>query len=124
MTFGTVNPQLEAIVRLLIRGPSGEIEAEALVDTGFNGALTLPPDLIAMLGLHLRTRAWGVLADGRKDFFDIYEALISWNGRLLRILVGSADSKPLLGMALLYGYELNIQAIEGGAVAIREIPPS
>ena len=121
MTLGSVNPQLEATVRLLIRGPQGEIETEAIIDTGFNGALTLPPNLIARLGLRRRSKVWGMLADGREDSFDVYEALIFWNGRLLRISVGSTESDPLLGMALLYGNELTIQVIEGGAVSVHEM---
>lgn len=121
MTVGSVNDQLEAVVRLQIRGPQRDVEIEAIVDTGFNGALTLPPDVIATLGLHLQSRAPGVLADGSESSFDIYEALILWSGRMLRISVGSADSEPLLGMSLLYGHDLTIQVIESGAVAIHEI---
>lgn len=121
MTLGNVNRQLEAVIRLLIRGPQQEIETEVVVDTGFNGALTLPPDLISRLGLKHKSRIWGELADGRGDSFDVYEALVFWNGRLLRIPVGSTESDPMLGMALLYGQELVIQVIEGDAVSIREM---
>jgi clan AA aspartic protease len=121
VTLGSVNSELEALVRLLIRGPQWEIETEAVVDTGFNGALTLPSDLIAKLGLRLKTRMWGMLADGRADLFDVYEALIFWNGRLRRISVNAAESDPLLGMSLLQGNELAIQVVDGGEVFIREL---
>jgi clan AA aspartic protease len=119
--FGSVNNQLEAVVQVMIRGPQSEVEIDAIVDTGFNGALTLPPDVIATLGLHLQSRAPGMLADGSESSFDIYEALIFWSGRILRIPVGSADAEPLLGMSLLYGHDLTIQVVESGAVAIHEI---
>jgi clan AA aspartic protease len=120
VTAGSVNSELVPLVRLLIRGPQREIEIEAVVDTGFNGALTLPFDLIARLDLLFKTRIWGMLADGREDLFDVYEALILWNGRLLRIPVKAIDSDPLLGMSLLYGSELAIQVVEGVEVSIRE----
>ena len=121
MIAGTVSTKLEALVRLSIRGPQSEIETEAVLDTGFNGALALPPDLIAELGLHFKYRGPAALADGTEISLDIHEALISWNGRLLRVLVGAADNDPLLGMALLYGHELTMQVVEGGEVLIQEL---
>jgi len=119
--FGSVNSQLEPVVPVVIRGPQNEVEIDAIVDTGFNGALTLPPDVIAALGLRLKSRGRGVLADGSESFFDVYEALVLWSGRVLSISVGSADAAPLLGMSLLYGHDLAIQVIESGAVEIHEI---
>ncbi len=121
MIVGSVSPKLEALVRLSIRGPLSEIETEAVLDTGFNGALALPPDLIAELGLRFKYRGLAALADGTEIFLDVHEALISWNGRLLRVLVGAAENDPLLGMALLYGHELTMQVVEGGEVLIQEL---
>jgi clan AA aspartic protease len=121
---GTINSELEAIVRLSIRGPWSEIEIEAIIDTGFNGALILPPDIIATLGLSQASQVRGVLADGSERAFPLYEALILWGGRVLRIPVGAADTEPLLGMSLMYGNELAMQVIEGGGVSIREMPSS
>ena len=43
MIRGTVNSRLEAVVRLRVRGPAGvEADVDAVVDTGFTSALTLP----------------------------------------------------------------------------------
>jgi hypothetical protein len=36
--------------------------------------------------------------------------------------IDAADTDPLVGMGLLYGYEVRIQAIEGGAVTIEALP--
>jgi len=121
---GRVSSNLEALVRLSIRGPRSEIETKAVLDTGFNGALALPPHLIGELGLRLKTRGSAALADGTEISLDIYEAMISWDGRLLRVLVGAADNDPLLGMALLHGHELALQVVEGGEVLIKELESS
>jgi predicted aspartyl protease len=42
MITGLVNPDYEAVIRLRIQGPGGhEREIDAVIDTGFNGYLTL-----------------------------------------------------------------------------------
>ena len=125
MLAGTVNSNYEAVVRLQLRGPSGrDLETDAIIDTGFTGSLTLPRDLVTRLGLLFQGHERGVLADGSECFFEIYEALVLWNGRFRLISVDLVDTTPLLGMSLLSGSELAIQAVEGGEVLIRELPVS
>jgi clan AA aspartic protease len=120
MISGSVNAYREAVVRLPVRNPQGREQAiEAVIDTGFNGYLTLPSDLIATLGLPFRRNGRALLGDGSAVTFDIHEAIIVWDGRLRRIAVDAADTDPLLGTGLLYGHELNVQVIEGGSAAIR-----
>src|SRR5437762_13370584 len=98
MVTGAVNPFREAIVRLYVRGPSGqEQEVEALVDTGFTGALTLPPDLIAALGLPFRRSGRGLLADGTQSLFAVFEATVIWDGQPRTVAVDRIPSDPLLG---------------------------
>ena len=69
MISGWVNAFQEAIVRLPVLGPQGQEQAvEAVVDTGFNGHLTLPSELIAELGLPFRSNGRAVLGDNaRRD---------------------------------------------------------
>lgn len=52
MMTGVVNTHLEALVRLTVRGPGGqEEEIEGVIDTGFDGSLSLPSTLIDALSL-------------------------------------------------------------------------
>lgn len=119
MISGTVTPDREAVVRLGIYGPADALlEVDAFVDTGYNGQLTLPPAVIAELNLAFRQRGSAILADGSDVEFDVYDAVIEWDGTVRRIIVDAAESDPLLGMRLLDGYELIIQAVPGGAVSI------
>jgi hypothetical protein len=37
------------------------------------------------------------------------------------VLVHQANTDPLLGMSLLYGYELKVEVTDGGSVSIREL---
>jgi clan AA aspartic protease len=71
-----------------ISGPQGrEQEIEAIVDTGFTGALLLPPTVVNRLDLPFRRRGRALLADGSEVLFDVYEATVACVGSrwLLRI---------------------------------------
>jgi clan AA aspartic protease len=107
---------------LIVEGPHGQKQKiEAIVDTGYNGSLTLPSDLVTVLGLPFRRRGRAILADGSENFFDIYEASVALNEELHPIPVDAADSEPLLGMSLLHGHELTIQVVENGSVNIKKL---
>jgi len=92
-----------------------------MVDTGFSGSLSLPPALIAELGLPFRRRGRALLADGSETFFDIHEASVIWDDRPRYVPTDAADADPLIGMTLLEGYELTVQAVNGGNVSIEAL---
>jgi clan AA aspartic protease len=122
MISGRVNAYSEAVVRLSVRSPQGHTQAiEAVIDTGFNGYLTLPPALITALGLPFRRNGRALLGDGSAVTFDIHEAVILWDGRLRRVSVDAAETDPLLGMGMLHGHELCVQVIEDGEALIRPL---
>ena len=123
MMTGTVNADLEPVLRLTVReagGPSHDVEA--VLDTGFNGFLTLPPILIASLRLPWLCRQQGQLADGSILAFDVYVAKVDWDSQPRDVEVEAADAQPLLGMALMRGSELRIQVAPGGSVTVVEPP--
>lgn len=123
MIAGNVSASYEATIRLLVRGPGGkENEIDAVIDTGFNGFLTLPPLQITALALDRLGRGRAILADGSEEVFDIYEATVMWDGQLLTVEADAADTDALIGMALLDGYELRIQVVDGGSVTIEALP--
>lgn len=123
MISGSVNHHRDAIVRLVVRGRQGQtFEAEAIVDTGYNGSLTLPSTLISDLGLPFLRQGSAVLGDGQKISFDVYEGAVLWNGKIRRIAIDAADADPLLGTGLLYSHRLTIEVVEGGTVSITELP--
>lgn len=96
-------------------------EIEAVVDTGFDGWLSLPSSIIAQIGLRWRQRGRALLADGSESVFDIYEATVDWDGKSLRIPVDQAETVPLIGMSLLEGYELIVHVEPGGNVTLRAL---
>jgi clan AA aspartic protease len=123
MITGSVTADLEAGIRLTLRGPAGQVRrVKAAIDTGFDGWLSLPPDLVTVLELPWRRRGLALLADGSESIFDIYEGTVVWDRRRRRIPVDAADTTPLVGMALLEEHELKVQVRAGGKVTIKPLP--
>jgi clan AA aspartic protease len=122
MIIGHINAYREAVISLSVEGSGGlRRDINAVVDTGFNGYLTLPAALIQELGLVWRRRGRAMLADGSDSVFDIYEAAVTWDGTSRRIAVDEVECDPLVGMSLLYGFELTVQVADGGQVVIRSL---
>ena len=122
MIAGVVNAEIEATVRLVVVGPAGrQQEIEALIDTGFSGHLTLPPALIASLGLTWLGRDEGILADGSVDLFDVYATTVIWDGQARTIEAEAVDAQSLLGMSLLAEHSMRIDAVPGGVVTITRL---
>ncbi len=120
MIHGAVNAAYEAVVRLTVQGPSGQArEIEAVVDTGYNGFLTLPPALVTELGLVYRDRGRAILADGSEALFDIYDVAVLWDKRLRNTRASAADATPLVGMRLLHSHSLYVEVEDGGSVVIQ-----
>jgi clan AA aspartic protease len=122
MMSGTVNTDLEAVLRLIVRDVNGQPhDVQAVIDTGFNGFLTLPPPLIASLGLSWLCRQEGELADGSIETFDVYVATVEWDGQPCSIEVEAVDAQPLLGMSLMCDSELRVTVTPGGSVTIERV---
>lgn len=74
MITGIVTTSIETTIRLKVRVSvtnGQEHEIEAVVDTGFNGFLTLPSALMTSLGLPTRGARQATVADGRTVRLDV-----------------------------------------------------
>ena len=122
MIEGVVNAAYEAVVTLTLQGPAGQTrQIEAVIDTGFNGFLTLPPTVVAELGLLFASIGRATLADGSEVSFDVYNVAALWDGLPIYIDADVADTPALLGMQLLDRHNLNIEVVNGGRVLIEAI---
>jgi clan AA aspartic protease len=122
MITGTVNADFEAIVTLSVCSSNGIVYTQdAIIDTGFNGWLSMPPDLIAKLNLRWKRRGRAILGDGSECIFNVYEAVVIWDGSYLTIPIDEADSEPVVGMSLMEGYQLMVQVFAGGNVEIQKV---
>ncbi len=122
MITGIVNADFEPVVQISVCDSNGTVYVQdAVIDTGFNGWLSLPPDLITRLNLRWKRRGRAILGDGSECVFNVYEAVIIWDGVYLTIPIEEADSEPLMGMSLMENYQLIVQVFEGGFVELRKI---
>ena len=104
-----------------IAGRDGQIHSFAgVLDTGFNGHLTLPPELIRRLDLEPELQTDVTLATGARERLDTWHGYIIWHGRPRSINILETPGNPLVGMRLLAGSQLTIQARVNGAVLIEE----
>jgi len=123
MILGNVNVNREAIVQLAVLGENQQNQGiKAVIDTGYTGFLTLPSAVITTLDLTWYMQQEGVLGDGSMCTFNVYEALVVWDGQVRSVEINESEANPLVGMGLLEGYELKIQAVAGGLVAITALP--
>lgn len=123
MQHGTVNDYLEPIISLTVHGNGAPSETiDFAVDTGFSGELTLPRADIDRLNL-LRDEDGVpyILADGTVRVLPRYIGQVEWHGQLRDVNVIDTGSEALLGMQLLAGSILNVEATPGGAVTITEL---
>lgn len=93
-----------------------------MIDTGFDGSLTLPMQTIRRLSLNRLSSGRGVLADGTALLFGIYGVTVLWEDGPRLVEANAVENVPLIGMSLLQGSELRMQVFDGGTVSIRLMP--
>lgn len=97
------------------------LEIKCVIDTGFEGFLTLPPAAIAQLSLTYVARINANLADNSNVATNVYSVTILWNSVERDVPVLAMGRRPLVGTALLQDYHLSIDFCEGGTVLVDEI---
>jgi clan AA aspartic protease len=122
MMYGLVNQSCEAILPIVVKSNAKTQLVEAVIDTGFSGFLTLPSNVITALDLTWKGRDIATLGDGTSCIFEVYIAIVIWDGQYRTIDINESETVPLIGMRLLRGYDLRIQTIEGGPVRIEALP--
>ncbi len=119
MIHGIVNANLEATIPLYVVSPNGlRHEITAIIDTGYNGALSLPHATVTALALMPSASRMVTLGDASQRVLDFYTANLHWEGRMRRIRVLCVEGSPLVGTVLLQGYKLEADFTLGGVVAL------
>jgi clan AA aspartic protease len=122
MIHGIVSRNREATISLVVVNESRQTKLiTAVIDTGYTGFLSLPNEIITELDLSWTGIDRGTLGDGSEVTFEVYAAKVIWDGEYRDIPINEAETDPLVGISLLYGYDLHIQTVEGGNVTIKRL---
>ena len=118
---GFVNSRRQAIIAIHVHGRSQSRLVQAVVDTGFNGHLSLPLKTIHELQLVATGARKGELADGTIAVLETFMASVTWEGQRRQITVAESESGCLLGMDLLKNSRLTIDVVDGGVVSVEPL---
>jgi clan AA aspartic protease len=124
MKIGTVDSSGDVLVPLTVEGLGAEgqhRDVTALLDTGFNGFLALPPALISELDLEQISREQYMTAGGAMHFTGVYEAVVVFGEerRVVDEIVEAAE--PLVGVGLLWELKVCLEYRGGGEVTIEAL---
>ena len=118
MTQGRFTAYTPVITLTLLTSTGEPIEVDAVVDTGFDGFLVLPPALMIELRAPRLRTGRAAQADGRPVDFDIYQVIVLWNDAPRQVEANAVGEMPIIGMEFLYGHDLHVEIVEGGRVVI------
>lgn len=114
MITGKVTAELEGTIELEVNGSGAPPQqVEAVIDTGFNGYLTLSNRVIGLLNLPSAGNRIATLGDGSAVILDAFLSTVSWHGRERDVLVLEAEGGAVVGMSLLHGSLLSMEVVEG-----------
>jgi predicted aspartyl protease len=91
MMQGIVNQSCEATLPIVIKNNATTQLVDTVIDTGFSGFLTLPFDIISALGLTWEGRDVATLGDGTSCTFEVYMAIVIWDGQYREIYVNESE---------------------------------
>jgi clan AA aspartic protease len=125
MMTGNVNSKLQPTISLSLIAPDGtEFELDALIDTGFSGDITLPIETIRQMGLTFYVQDVHTIGNNQDAAFNVYTgAKVYWHQKDVDVLVMEVEGESYMGMELLEGSSLFVEAKPNGKVRVRELPP-
>ena len=95
---------------ITVVGSTGSKEVEAIIDTGFNGFLTLPQDIADSIGMeYTKAVSSSIVADGSTSPSLIYKGKMIYDSSRVDLLIDvQKHCKILLGTALLEELKLSL----------------
>lgn len=120
---GQINTTLEAVMPIVLRNSAGvTVTMEAIVDTGFTHFIAIPPAVVAQLGLQWYDEIDVILANGSQITVDRYMVTVMWDGLPFMVTAEETGHKPLIGMALLHGFRVDLPVRVGKTITITALP--
>ena len=121
MITGRVNSNLEAIIRIGVQDSRDDYHTfDCVIDTGFDGFIALPDDIIQELGLVRRGNRRIILVNDTEASMPVYLGMVAWHGEPVEVSVLGTEQEFLVGAALLENNTLTVQVWNGGDVLIEQ----
>lgn len=122
MIHGRVTANREVIIELKVVSSTQQNEVlDAVIDTGLNGYLTLPANLVKRLKLRPAGDRRATLGDGTSVVLKVYLAKVIWHSHEREVLVLQAEGGPLIGTSLFFGNRITLTLVQGGDVTIEPL---
>jgi len=123
MSRGAVSPRLEPRISLtFFDAADSPLLLDVEIDTAFAGFISLPPDLVVLLGLLHIGKFPVELADGSQIQYSCYFARVEWQGNVRTVRAYEMGTNPLVGINFLWGHRLTIDVVVGGDVTVEPLP--
>jgi clan AA aspartic protease len=111
-----------AYITLPLPTLSGAVNIEFVIDTGFDGHLSLPPHIVRQLDAVYVLNRTVRNADGVESEKRMHRLQIEWSGKRRPVYVLELDNdSPLLGVELLAGHNVALEMTDGGEVTIEPL---
>ena len=122
MIRGTVFPNRQALIAVALLDTAGQFQSfEFILDTGFDGDLSLPRQTLQRLDAFLEGGQPVELADGSRTTANIWAATALWDGERRTVSIMESEGEPLLGMNLLWGNHISLDAKAFGDLVIERL---
>ena len=122
MISGEVRPNRRAVVAVELLAADGEFQSfNFILDTGFDGDLSLPTQILQGLDVAAESDYRIELADGSHVVSHTWAATVRWEGAPRDVLVVESAGEPLLGMELLWQSRITLETRAYGPVLIEPL---
>ena len=122
MIRGEVRPNRRAMVAVELLAADGQLQSfNFALDTGFDGDLSLPSQILRGLDAAAEGEHLFELADGSKTTIYGWSATVRWEGVLRDVLILESAGEPLLGMELLWQSRITLETRAYGPVLIEPL---
>ncbi|MBY0228012.1 MAG: hypothetical protein K2W96_01900 [Gemmataceae bacterium] len=123
MITSAVNPAVELVVTVPVHDIAGQAHGiEFLIDTGFNGDLSLPASVVATLGPPFVQQQPNRLADGTVVVVPSHRVVVMWDGAVRIVRAFASGGIALLSMGMLRDFHLRALCRPGGLIEIEAVP--
>ena len=117
-----VSEQLTLFVAVIVFSNDGQRHwVRTRLDTGFDGGLTLPGEMIDALNLKYLNETLARLANGTVYYAQTYRIRLLWKDEIQETEVYRMDSAPLLGTDMMRGTRIEFDATHLGEILAKPI---